>query len=492
MTVRTMNFKQETIRNMKITAWLQVFSKVLGTVTSIFLARLLMPSDFGIVAIVYLFLATINIFGDIGFGEAIIHRKESIDKAFNTGFTLNFISSGFLFVIAFVLAPLLAQFYDNSDLTLVTRVVAISILFNSFGFVPTTRLRKELKFGKMAIPDVVTNLSNSIIAIILAFFGFGYWSLIYGGLVSSVVKLLFLFKICPWKPKVVFDKQIAKELFVYGKYLFMANILVFIGMNIDDAVGGKMLGLTALGYYYFAYKWGNFSVRISGMSERVMFPTYSKMQGDILKIKRWYLKILKYVSIVAFPLSLGLFIVAMEFVVVILGEKWEPSVLPMRILCICGLFTSLCGTTGSVFTAIGKPKIERNISFINTAIIVVLIYPLTLWFELIGLSLAVTIAAVVTSVPTVYILCKTMDIKYREYFSSIKPAFISTSIAFIATALLKYGFGIGSYHLSNLIILIISFSVFSAVYLIVFIIFYKEHYIEILRLIRNGSIQNQS
>ena len=479
-----MNLKQKTVRNIKITAGMQVFSKILGTITSIFLARLLMPSDFGIIVIVYLFLAAINLFNELGFGAAIIQRKEDIDEALNTGFTLNLILSGLLFGIAFVFAPFFARFYDNFDLILVTRVMAVGILFSSFSFVPMIRLRKELKFGKMAIPDIITGLTNSSIAILLAFFGFGYWSLVYGGLASQVIKLVLLLKVCPWKPKFVFNKKIAKELFGYGKYLFVANILIFINMNIDDAVGGKILGFTALGYYFIAYRWGSFSVRISGISERVMFPTYSKIQGDIWKLKRWYLKVLKYVSLVAFPLSFGLIIVAPEFVVVVLGDKWEPSVMPMRVLCIYGLFSSLCGTTGSVFTAVGKPELVRNLSFINTVFIVTLVYPLTLWYGVIGLSLSVTIAAVASSIPTFYSLLKTINIEFVEYISSIKSAFISATVASIAVTMLKYVLWMFSLQLSDIIILMVSFSTFSIIYLIIFSLFDRKILMEIIHIVK--------
>lgn len=478
-----MLLKQKTTRNIGIIAGVEVFSKVLGTITSIVLARLLLPSDFGLIAIVYLLLAAIGLFSELGFGAAIIQRKDRIEEALNTGFTINLILSGFLFIAAIILAPLWAAFYNDSNITLVTMVLAISIIITSFEFVPSTRLRKDLMFKKFAIVGIASSLTNSCIAIYLAFVGWGYWSLVYGALASSAVKLLMLYKVSPWKPRFIFDKQIAKELFGYGKHLFAATIIIFINTNIDNAIGGKMLGLTVLGYYYIAYRWGNFSYLISGMTERVMFPTYAKIQGDIPRLQRWYLKILKYVSMLTFPISLGLFTIAPEFVVVVLGVKWASSIVPMQILCFYGLFLSLSGTTGSVFTAVGKPKLVRNLSFLGMVIILIFIYPMIFFYGLIGLCIVVTAAIILGAIAACYYLLDVLEIKLIDYINTLKPTFISTITALVVTFLIKYA--IDMFYLSDLITLIISFSVFSAVYLIVFVFIDRKAIKELLQLIKS-------
>jgi O-antigen/teichoic acid export membrane protein len=469
---------------MKISFGVEIFSKLLGIVTSIVLARLLLPSDYGIVAIVYLFLTALDLLSELGFSNAVIYRKENIEAALNTGFTLNLIISAFLFIIAVTLAPFLAEFYGNSNLTLVVRVLAISLFVSTLKFIPSTCLRKDLRFGEMATPNILTNLVSSVVSIFLAYLGYGYWSLVIGGLASSFLNIAMLFKLCPFMPKLAIDKQIAKEVFSYGKYLFLANIVIYINLNIDNAIGGKILGLTALGFYYIAYRWGTFSQRISGLTEGIMFPTYSKMQSDIEKIKKWYLTIVKYVSIIAFPISLGLFVIATEFIIIVLGAKWEQAITPLRILCFFGLVTTLSGTTGSVFSAIGKPKLVMSLSLIMTLAMLILIYPLTIYFGIFGLSIAVTISAVLSAIATFYYILKVLNMKLIECLYSIKSAVTSTIAALFFTILMKYIIYIHWGYPVSLITLIVLFLVFSLTYLISLYIFDKESIINFMQLLK--------
>ncbi len=479
-----MSLRQQTGRNLGIIAGMDIFSKLLGSITLIVLARLLLPADFGIIAIVYLLLGGINLFSELGFGDAIIQRRDRIEESVNTGFTINLILSGFLFVAIIILAPLWAAFYNDSNITHVTWVLAISILLTSFSFVPSVRLRKDLMFKKFAVTGIVSELSNSCITIYLAFAGWGYWSLVYGGMVSTIVKLLLLYKVSPWKPKIIFDKQIAKELFKYGKHIFAANIIIFINTNVDRAMGGKLIGLTALGYYLMAFQWSTFSKRIMGISEKVMFPTYAKIQGDIPKLKRGYLDTLKYVSMLTFPISLGVFTIAPEFVVVVLGEKWVPAIMPMQILCFYGLFESLSGTTGSVFAAVGKPKILRDLAALRMILLLLFIYFLTFFGGLTGLCLATTIAVVLSAIPSIYYLLQVLDISLTEYFNTLKPIIISTIIALVVTLLIKK-YSIDMFYLSTSITLILSFTTFSTVYLIIFALIDRKSLLELVQLVKS-------
>lgn len=479
--MKTLSLKKITVKNIKISAGLALLSKALGTITSIILARMLLPTDFGIITIVYLFMGALNLFTEFGFGAAVIHRKEQVEEALNTSFTFNLVISIVLYLVVIVTAPFLATFYDNPALTPVTRVLAIGIILSAFQFAPSVYLRKDLKFKSMAAPSLISGLTTSIVGISLAFLGFGYWSLVWASLASTLVNVLILLKICPCKPKISFNKKIAKDLFGYGKYLFVANFIIFINLNIDNAIGGKMLGLTALGYYYLAYRWGNFSQQVSGITEKVMFPTYSKIRDNIPRLREGYLKVLKYMSVLTFPVSMGLFALSNEFVIVILGEKWIPSITPMRILCFSGLFSSLAGTTGSIFSAIGKPKLVRDLSSIMTLILLIFIYPMTLYWGIIGLSLVVTISSIISSTMSFYYILKILDLGLTQYFDAIKYSTIATLISLVATLVVKHSFS--SWHISsNQTILISSFLTFTIVYLIVLYLTDKKIILELIQL----------
>jgi O-antigen/teichoic acid export membrane protein len=201
----------------------------------------------------------------------------------------------------------------------------------------------------------------------------------------------------PFKLKFTFDKTIARELFGYGKWMVIGSLIYWAYSYLDNAVVGKVLGATILGFYMVAYRWGNWIVdNIVMVLSPVLFPTFSRIQNNVSGLRKSYLEVLKYISLVIFPMTFGLIFLANEFVLNVMGKKWAPVIVPLQILAFGGLCRALQSVGGSIFLAVGKPKVSTYFMGINLTIILLLIYPFLLWKGIVGVSLAVTLAFIIT------------------------------------------------------------------------------------------------
>lgn len=435
--------------------------KVINFVISIVLARLLEPSDFGVVGIALLFINFFEIARDLGIGAALIHKKEDVDIAANTAFFIFPAIAVLFYIIIYITAPTVAVFFNNNDVEVVLRVLAITLVLWSFGNLPRTLLRKELHFKKLFMPQIIPRLGYGLVAIILAFMGYGIWSLVIGRITLEVLGLVTIWQSIDWRPKFKFSRRTAIELLRYGKHALIASITAFVISSIDSGIVGKYLGAEDLGYYSMAISISYFfTVQISTIVSGVLFPAYSKMQ-DIDKIADGYIKALRLMSLVTFPAAFGIMSVSWLFVEVVLGEKWLPIVTVLKILCICGVSKSILNLSGSLYLASGNVKVSSKINNIQLVFIGVLIIPLSLKYGINGAGLAVTIPSIVTLYFILREASKIIKRKISIVMTTFLHPFIGSMMMFIGISCLQEII----YSLQPLYVLIISIIVGIMIYL---------------------------
>lgn len=415
-----------------------VFIRALGFIAKIILARLLAPNDFGLLAIGLLTISTIGIFKDLGLGAALIHREEDIEKAADTAFLILPVFATVLFALAFFSAPFVATFFDNRSAAAIIRVLAFTLIISSFGTIPSNLLEKEMEFKKKVIPEILPQIGYAIVAITLALWGYGVWSLVWGQIVSALAGATLIWFFIDWRPKFRFDKFAAKKMLSYGKEITAASFIIFLHSNLDDALIGKLLGIVTLGYYSLAYTISIMpATSISYLIHRVAFPAYSKIQDDTERLGGAYLKVLRLVGTLSMPAAVGIFLVTPNFVPTVLGAKWIPAVPILQVLCFLGIAKSINSTTGSIFSGVGKPEYGKKTSLINLIAFTAIIYPLIIKFKLIGVGLAVVISY---SIGTIYGLSVTRKI-IRKNFASILNALqhsiLGTSLMAVCLLLLN-------------------------------------------------------
>jgi len=417
---------------------LRIINRSLGLIRTIILARLLAPSDFGLLGIAMLAISTLETFSQTGFQAALIQKKENVESYLDTAWTVSAIRGVILFLILFLSAPLVAKFFNSPQATLVIKVIAVSTLLSGFRNIGILFFQKELEFNKQFIYQLLATLVDVTIAITLAFILRSVWALVWGGLAANFVRLFMSYILHPYRPHVRLDKGEFKELFGFGRWVLGSSILIFLVTQGDDIFVGKMLGVTALGFYQMAYLISNLpATEITHVISQVTFPAYSKMQNDVKRLREAYLDVLQLTAFISIPLAGGIFILAPEFTQIFLGEKWMPMVPAMQVLVLAGLVRSIQATTGPIFLAVNRPEIEPRWQTVRLLVLIILIYPLSINWGILGTSIAVFFSTFVSTLGFCFMVLKVTKCEIQSFYKTIILPFINALFMVLILLILK-------------------------------------------------------
>lgn len=411
---------------------LRLSGKALSFIRIIFLARLLVPNDFGVLGIALLVASILGTFLRTGMDAALVRNKKDINSYLNTVWTIHVFRGIFLFACVFSIAPYAAVFFNEVNAVNVIRIFSFTLIFNGFKNVGTIYFSKNLEFRKQFAFVFLPLLFETIITIIAAFVLKNVWALLIGSLFSAVSKMIFSYTVHEYRPKLEFNKAKFVELFSYGKWLTGSAIVSFLLIQGDDILVGKILGATALGFYQMGYHLSCLpTTEITDIISQVSFPAFSKMQDDIKRLGESYLKILRMVCLCTIPFAGLIFYFANDFTVLFLGNKWGPVIPVIQILALWGAIRAIGSCTGPLFQAIGRPDLITKLQLVRLIIIIPVIYPFTIKYGIIGTSLVITGAALITE-PLCHILSiKHLHIRVKEFLSLV---FIPVAAAFCSMA----------------------------------------------------------
>ena len=456
---------------------LKVFLTLIRTIV---VARFLTPDELGLMGILLFSLAVLESLSQTGFAAALIHQKKEVETYLDTAWVVSLIRGIILYAVVFFSSSLMADFFNAPRATLLLKVVGIAFLFESLKNIGVVIFRKELEFRKEFLFQQIEVFVDTFLTIGLAVILQNVWALVFGYLGGKGIKCLVSYFMHPYRPRISFDGKKAVELFHFGKHLLSSSIIVLLITQGDDAVAGKLLGVTALGFYVMAYKLSNIpATGITHVFAQVAFPTYSKLRDDSQHLRNAYLKALKYIAFVSIPASGGLMVLAPEVVKIFLGERWMEMVPAMRILCVFGLIRALSGTTGPLFQGVGRPDIITRLNLGKLLIIAVLIVPLTRRYGIVGTSVAVTIPMIIEQGFSWHICARIIQGKVRQIFSVVTPSFVGTSFMMGFLELFKI---IGLYREDETSVLCLIASG-GLLYCLFFCLFYQKHMIEIIGLL---------
>ncbi|MEK6647562.1 MAG: MOP flippase family protein [Candidatus Firestonebacteria bacterium] len=420
--------KDQMAKGLKWSGISQISRYILQFIFSIFLARKLFPEDFGIISIVLTFVNLIGIFNDLGLRFAIVQKKELKDSHLTSSFWICILISAVFFVIIIFSAPLIALFFHKEMITPIIRIFAIKIIVDSFSIVPDTLLRRNMAFKKLAFIDLGETIAYGITAIILVLNGFGIFSIAWGYAISSFVKAILLWKNHPIPIKIQFDITSFRELFMFSKSVMGFKIVSYFISNIDYLIVGKFLGMTPLGYYTLAFNMANFPrEKLSSIVSNVTFPAFSKIQDDYEVLRQGYLKTITYISIVTFPLLAGLLVLASLFITTVYTQKWNEMILPLQILCIGGMFSSITTFIGVIFWSTGHSDYSFKFSLIAlVGIFLILLYAAQ--YGIIGIAIGVSIYSILINIVGEKMVESIIKSKFLDYLRALLPATISSAI----------------------------------------------------------------
>lgn len=485
-----MSLKQQAISGVRLSAMSMGAVTAFQFITLTVLARLLSPSDFGLMGMIMVVIGFAQAFADMGISNAIIHRQDATRDQLSSLYWLNILAGIFVFSAVCASTPLVVKFYAEPRLSNLLYLTALTFLITPFGQQFQILLQKELMFEGLAKIEIATALVNSTVSIGSALAGSGVYSLICGQLASTFVKVTLLCA-AGWRqrrPSLHFATGDLKGYVTFGLYQMGERSINYLNSNLDYLLIGSMLGATPLGYYTLAYNMiMKPSALINSAVTKVAFPIFSLIQSETEKLRRYYLKVLQLLSMANFPIMVGLAVVAPVAVPVLFGEQWHPSIILIQILAIVGLLRSTGNPIGSLLLAKGRADLGFKWNLSLTAAQIPGLY---LGAELggaVGVAIAFSILMALYSIFNYLILIRTLiGPCLRDYIKSMCPALwmsVGMGVVVFAVELLYQA-------ASRPILLTIQIILGGATFLLLLFCTQKQLVTEIKHLILNSAVMD--
>ncbi len=391
----------------------------------VILAHLLLPSDFGLLGIAVLTIYGLDVFSQTGLQQALVQKKTDITSDLDAVWTLLAVRGVLLFIALFLTAPFIADFFRTPEAMPVLQVIGVSLIFQGLTNLGTIFFLKDLDFRKQFLFKFGGVLADFIVSVSAVFIFQNVWALVFGLLAKDLTLLILSYVIHPYRPRINFDLGKVRALSVYGRWILVSAVLVFLLIQGDDILVGRMLGVAALGFYQMAYGFSNTpSTEISQIFSQVAFPVYSKLQDDVAQLKEIFLKTLKLTALLSFLLIGFLVSLAPDFTLVFLGSNWSPIIPLIQILAWWGLIRGLEEAAAALFMAVGKPRIYSKLQFIQVVLLFALFIPLISYFGLVGVSIAVVLSAIPVMFLSISAIKSILRIDAREVYSLLFYPFV--------------------------------------------------------------------
>jgi lipopolysaccharide exporter len=409
---------------------LRIADRLIGLAQMVVLARLLAPEDFGLFGIALLALSVLETFSQTGFNAALIQKRGDILPYLDTAWTVQAIRGFVLAAILLAIAPSVAAFFGEPGAAPLVQALALYQVFSGLVNTGVLYFRKELEFHKEFLYMFSGTLVNLAVAIPAALILRNAWALIFGLIAGQFVRMIVSYLVHPYRPSPRFNRAQNKELSGFGMWVLGSSALVFLVTQGDSILVGKLLGATALGYYQMAYKISNIpATEITNVISLVSYPAYSKLQDKLDRLREAYMQVLQVTAFISFPVAGLILVLAPEFTAIFLGENWMPIVPAMQVLALAGLARSIAATSGYLFYAIGKPKIDTLWQIARLVVITALIYPFTLEWGFIGASIAVFLSIFISSIGFCHTAMKLTKHDKKTFLNAITYPLISSTIA---------------------------------------------------------------
>ena len=362
----TSQLTQRTLRGLFWSLLERGGSQLIQLAITVVLARILLPRDFGLIAILNVFIAVSNRLVDAGFGQALIHQQNATHTDECSVFYFNIVFSAVLAAALFLASPLIADFYDNAVLLPIGRVLSINILVSAFGAVHFTILTKHLDFKTQMNVSLASLIISGVIGIAAALEGAGVWSLVAQSVSASVVRTILVWRFHTWRPAWALDIHSLRRMFPFGSRLLFSSLLGTVSDNLFALVIGKVYSAKDLGYFSRADQLqrlpiANFSAAVG----RITFPAFSSVQDDKPRLKRGVRKAVMALAMISFPMMIGLAIVAKPLVILLFTDKWLSSVPFLQLMCLSGMLFPLHAANLNVLKAQGRSDLFLRLEIIK-------------------------------------------------------------------------------------------------------------------------------
>lgn len=447
-------------------------------VLSIILARLVTPEDYGVIAILLVFIQIATVFIQSGFNTALIQKKESDDLDFSSTFYLSLFVAGILYVILFFASPFVAKFYKSETLTQLLRVISLTLFFGAVNSVQNAYVSKTMQFRRFFFSSMGAVIGSGIVGIVMAYKGGGVWALVAQQLVRDFLICIILWFTVKWRPKFIFSFARVKSLFSFGWKLLVSGLLDTVFRNIYNLIVGRIYDKETLGYFNRGHQFPQIiATNLDGSIQSVMLPTLSSHNDDVAEVKRITRRSISMSAFVLMPCMFGLAAVAEPLVKVLLTDKWLPCVPFLQLACISYAIYPIHTANLTGINALGRSDVFLKLEIIKkiiTILNIVITIPLGIYAMAIGQVISAFIASFINAWPNK----KLMNYTYFEQLRDLMPSFLCSIVMAAGVWCLHF------IPLSSIILLLLQIIVGAGVYILLCKIFKIETFSYFINTIR--------
>lgn len=431
---------RDTAQGFKWIAILQFSQQILVLIVNLILARILGPSDFGLVTLVTVTTGLLLTIVDLGFNAAIIQKDEINENHLSTAFFFNLIMGLLLCLFLVTFSNTIASFFQKEAIGPMLQFFSLVLIIRAFISVQMALCDRHMDFRKITLISILALIAGTLCKIVLALNGFGAWSIVLGEFLNQFTLVIILWISSPWRPSLKrVNKQCFSDLFGFGSNIMFSNLIGSLSSKIDVMMIGKLVSSSQLGIYSMAYSISSvFPQQINAVVQRVMFPSFSRMQADNNLLGEAYCKLSKFLSIIGVPALVGLVVVAPEFVNLVLSPKWSSSIPILQILCFYAMTNVMGGVLWSqILKAKGYANMVLWMTVIRLIALIIFIYIGCLW-GLMGIALSLAVYGWVFRFVYQHIVNKIIDLSMQRYLLSLFPSIVCTSIMLVALIALRW------------------------------------------------------
>lgn len=429
-------------------------------IVELVLARFLLPDDYGTIALVTVFITILNVFVDSGLGNALIQKKNADDLDFSSVFYFNLIWCFILYLLLFAFAPVISIFYGIPELTMIVRVLGITVLISGLKNVQQAFVSRNMLFKKFFFATLGGTFGAAILGITMAYFGFGVWALVAQQLFNTAMDTLILWITVKWRPKKVFSVQRLKILFNYGWKLLASGLLETIYNNIRSLVTGKLYTASDLAFYNQGDKLPNIIVgNINNSIDSVLLPVMSNEQDNVEQIKEITRKSIKISTYVMAPLMMGLAVTADTLIVLILTEKWLPCVFFLKIFCVTYMFQPIHTANLNAIKALGRSDLFLKLEVWKKVVGLILLCS-TMWISVEAMAYSSFVSGILAQIINSWPNKKLLNYSYLEQLKDIIPSILLA--VFMGVCI----YPISLLHLNHILLLTIQIVLGASIYIV--------------------------
>lgn len=436
-------FKEKTLDGIIWKFAEKIGSQMILFVIQIVLARLLLPEDYGRIGLVTIFISILDIFVQQGLTTALIQKKDADIKDYSTVFYMNIIGALILYIICYLLAPVVAHFYNDDLLVDIMRILTMTVFLGAIGAVPNAILSKKLEFRKIFLKGIFNIVVQGVVGIWMAYHGYGVWALVYSKLAGTMAGTVAIWIMVRWSPQLLFSVKRVKNLFLYSSRVLGISLLNTIFNNIHSLIIGKYFSKADLGYYQRGQQIPQtFMNAVDGSINEVLYPALSLLQNEPDSLKKALRRSIKQSMFLVLPLMLGLVVTADSVVRLLLTEKWLPCVPFIKLSCIICAFWPLAANM-TALNAMGKSAMTFKISLTTKTITLVAII-MCIKAGIYAIMCGTICASVFSIILTARFTKREFNYSLRDQIGDVIPTVLLSLGMFLVTNVFNY-FEINTY-----------------------------------------------